>query len=50
VQHPNDMKNLLAWRRLLDETFQTNLAIGAKVKAKNGVGRSTFGMATRATE
>ncbi len=38
VLHPNDVKNLLAWRKLLDETFQTNLAHGAKIKAKNGVG------------
>ena len=37
VLHQNDVKNLLAWRKLLDETFQTNLAIGAKMKSKNGV-------------
>lgn len=35
--HQNDVKNLLAWRKLLDETFQTNLANGAKIKSKNGL-------------
>jgi alpha-L-fucosidase len=37
VLHQNDVKNLLAWRKLLDETFQTNLASGAKMKSKNGL-------------
>jgi alpha-L-fucosidase len=36
--HENDVKNLLAWRKLLDETFQTNLALDAKIKSKNGIG------------
>lgn len=35
--HENDVKNLLAWRKLLDETFKINLAAGATVTAKNGV-------------
>lgn len=35
--HENDIKNLLAWRKLLDETFKTNLADGAILKAKNGI-------------
>ena len=33
----NDVKNLLAWRKLLDETFKTNLAQGATAMSKNGV-------------
>lgn len=35
--HENDVKNLLAWRKLIDETFKTNLAKGAKMIAKNGL-------------
>ena len=33
----NDVKNLLAWRALLDQTFKTNLAKGAKGVSKNGL-------------
>ena len=35
--HENDVKNLLAWRALLDETFKTNLAHGATTMSKNGI-------------
>lgn len=35
--HENDQKILIAWRALLDETFKTNLAKGAKVSSKNGL-------------
>lgn len=36
--HETDVQHLLAWRKLLDETFQTNLASGATIKTKNGTG------------
>ncbi|MBL7817173.1 MAG: alpha-L-fucosidase [Saprospiraceae bacterium] len=35
--HENDVKNLLAWRKLIDETFKTNMAKGAKIVSKNGL-------------
>jgi alpha-L-fucosidase len=34
--HEADIKNMKEWKRLVDETFKTNLAKGAKVKAENG--------------
>lgn len=34
--HEEDVKNLKAWRRLLDQTFATNLAKGAKIISANG--------------
>jgi len=38
--HENDMKALLDWRQMLDETFKTNLALRAGVKADSYRGRS----------
>lgn len=34
--HEADVKALKDWRRLLDQTFATNLAKGAKIKSANG--------------
>lgn len=33
--HENDVKSLLAWRKILDATFAKNLAAGAKATASN---------------
>lgn len=38
--HENDVQALKQWRGLLDETFKTNLAAGAKVSATNTRGKS----------
>jgi len=34
--HPNDAKNLKAWKQLRDEIFANNLAKGATIKSANG--------------
>lgn len=34
--HPNDAKNLKAWKQLRDEIFTNNLAKGATIKSANG--------------
>jgi alpha-L-fucosidase len=36
--HKNDEKNLREWKKLIDKTFSVNLASGAKVVSKNGLG------------
>lgn len=36
--HENDVKNLQAFRAILDETFKTNLVKGAKISVNRGVG------------
>ncbi len=33
--HDNDIKSLMGMRKILDQTFRTNLAVGAKVAASN---------------
>jgi alpha-L-fucosidase len=38
--HENDVKSLMEWRKLLDETFKVNLALQAKVKADSYRGNS----------
>jgi alpha-L-fucosidase len=38
--HENDVKSLMEWRKLLDETFKVNLAMHAKVKADSYRGKS----------
>jgi len=36
--HETDVKNLREWRRLIEQTFKTNLLKGAKVTSTNGKG------------
>ena len=38
--HENDVKALLEWRKLLDETFKTNIALHARAKADSYRGKS----------
>lgn len=33
----HDQKNLMAWKRTLDQTFKNNLAKGAKISSSNGI-------------
>ena len=40
VIHENDVKSLKEFRRLLDETFATNFAVGAKLTASNTRGNA----------
>lgn len=34
--HENDIKNLIEWKRLIDETFAQNFLKGAKISSRNG--------------
>ena len=38
--HENDVKALMGWRKIIDESFKTNLALGAVVKADSYRGNS----------
>jgi alpha-L-fucosidase len=40
--HENDVKNLKEWKKLIDLTFSINLASGAKVTSKNGLGQNNI--------
>jgi alpha-L-fucosidase len=39
--HENDVKSLKAWKKLIDEAFANNLALGCKVKADSTRGKSS---------
>jgi len=38
--HENDVRSLQGWKRLIDEAFATNLALGSKIKADTYRGKS----------
>lgn len=48
--HENDVKALLGWKKLLDETFAVNLAAGARAKADTWRGKSQRYAASNVTD
>ena len=48
--HENDVQSLLGWKKLMDETFATNLALGCKTKASAKRGKSAQFAASNAVD